>query len=431
MNLAALGPLPLGQAIDDEQFELRHRLIVIALACHAPVLFVIGILNGYALWHAAIETVPVVVFALVARSHADRMIRSVVASLGLVIAASILVHFTAGITESHFHWFVVLSLVALYVDVRPFLAALAYTAVHHGAMSLYDSSLVFEHQRGQDQPFLWTGVHVVFLLLLICAIVANWITLQHQHRQTGEAADRARQTSQEQAELTRRVVAQADVLTGASDGVRHAIAGTGEVMTAVDRRASEVEDLMNRMATIARQADESSAEAQAVVARLSSRSDEIVQMVSLVAEIASRTGLLALNASIEAARAGEAGNGFAVVAGEVKDLARSTAEATERIAALTEELRSGMLASDEGIGSVAALVRDIGSLQEEARSLVAEQRNTTATARSDVDLASREMLAIIEGIEALDAVVRVAAPTAAPAPIGGPGNLSRREPVLV
>jgi hypothetical protein len=33
MNVAALGLPPLGQAIDDEQFELRHRLIVVALAC--------------------------------------------------------------------------------------------------------------------------------------------------------------------------------------------------------------------------------------------------------------------------------------------------------------------------------------------------------------------------------------------------------------
>lgn len=68
------------------------------------------------------------------------------------------------------------------------------------------------------------------------------------------------------------------------------------------------------------------------VGQLDGAAAAVSEFVELTGELAGRTELLALNAAIEAARAGEAGEGFAVVAAEIRQLAETSAEGARRIA---------------------------------------------------------------------------------------------------
>jgi twitching motility protein PilJ len=101
---------------------------------------------------------------------------------------------------------------------------------------------------------------------------------------------------------------------------------------------------------------ETVAETTRKVKRLAESSQEINSIVAIVSQIASRTNLLALNASIEAARAGEAGRGFAIVAHEVRQLADRSAKSLKEIEQIVMQIQSEtssvMMAMEEGTQQV-------------------------------------------------------------------------------
>ncbi|WP_232701561.1 methyl-accepting chemotaxis protein [Halobacterium wangiae] len=96
----------------------------------------------------------------------------------------------------------------------------------------------------------------------------------------------------------------------------------------------------------------------AAVRELESQMADIESIVDVITDIAEQTNILALNASIEAARAGEAGDGFAVVAEEVKQLAEETKQSAGDIEALVTDVREQTDESVSAMGSIRERVGD-------------------------------------------------------------------------
>jgi diguanylate cyclase (GGDEF)-like protein/PAS domain S-box-containing protein len=143
----------------------------------------LSVTGGFGPVHTATEMFPLVMLGyLGSREWVTRRTRSVLTAVGLMTASALLVHLSGGMTEMHFHFFVMLGVISLYQDWRPFLFAIAFVALHHGAVGVISPHDVFDHQSAWTSPITWAGIHAFFVLAMSAVCLASWRLIEDSNR---------------------------------------------------------------------------------------------------------------------------------------------------------------------------------------------------------------------------------------------------------
>ena len=212
-------------------------------------------------------------------------------------------------------------------------------------------------------------------------ISARAENMREQAREQGECVSESSGAVEEIAKtiesLDDLIGSQAAAITEASASIEEMVGNIGSVSGSVERIAKNFSE-------ISAASDLGLAQQEAAgkhVGEIAALSDTLLDANKVIANIASQTNLLAMNAAIEAAHAGDSGRGFSVVADEIRHLAETSSKQSKSIGSGLKNVQAAISSvvatsseTSAAFGRLAEMIKDTGDLVREVGSAMGEQK---------------------------------------------------------
>ncbi|MCL2270243.1 MAG: methyl-accepting chemotaxis protein [Treponema sp.] len=181
----------------------------------------------------------------------------------------------------------------------------------------------------------------------------------------------------------------------ASSAIEEMVANTNSVTNTVNSNANNVR-ILKEASEVGRN---SLQEVSEDIQEISRESEGLMEINSVMENIAGQTNLLSMNAAIEAAHAGEAGKGFAVVADEIRKLAESSSEQSKTISVVLQKIKNSI---DKITHSTENVLTKFVAIHDSVR-IVAEQEDNILHAMVEQGVGSKQ---ILEGVGKVNDITR-------------------------
>ena len=191
--------LPRGDSLETVEWARRHRGIVWLLGSHAVGVPLFSLMTGLYVWPGFVGGGLLAACAILALTPSlGARFRAALATGGLILASTLLVHLSGGYIESHFHFFVMMAVIVLYQDWVPFLLALISIVIDHGIIGTLAPTMVYNHFGAQYHSWIWALIHGGFIVAECAALLVYWRvneTVQgdlYKEKERAEAASKAK-----------------------------------------------------------------------------------------------------------------------------------------------------------------------------------------------------------------------------------------------
>ncbi|MCG8566885.1 MAG: methyl-accepting chemotaxis protein [Desulfobacterales bacterium] len=216
------------------------------------------------------------------------------------------------------------------------------------------------------------------------------------------------QTSEKAGTVAAAAEEMASNMTSVSAAMEQSSTNMNTVAAAADQMNTTITD-------IAGNADQARNISQSAVVKVSESTDRMNQLgraaqsigkvVETISDISNQVNLLSLNATIEAARAGEAGQGFAVVANEIKELAGQTSEASMDIKEKIDHIQESSSDTLDGINEISTVIKDVDQIIATIAAAVEEQSSATKEIAENISQSSAGIEEVNQNVSQSSVVV--------------------------